>query len=115
MDTSTTRIEGLDINTHYIVQVSATNGAGTSDISPPVGIVAPEGTSYGAVHPMSILCLLLQSLQVSMVQLVLGTSVVMAIALLVVTALILIIMTLLLKRRKNEVYVQMLHSSIVVN
>jgi hypothetical protein len=46
MDSNTTRIEGLDANTHYIVQVSATNinGAGTSDISPPVGIVAPEGT-----------------------------------------------------------------------
>ena len=33
MDTNTTRIEGLDANTDYIVQVSATNGAGTSILS----------------------------------------------------------------------------------
>ena len=33
MDTNTTRIEGLDANTDYIVQVSATNGAGTSKLS----------------------------------------------------------------------------------
>jgi DUF971 family protein len=35
MDTSTTRIEGLDVNTDYIVQVSATNGAGTGIFSIP--------------------------------------------------------------------------------
>ena len=35
MDTNTTRIEGLDANTDYIVLVSATNGAGTSEISTP--------------------------------------------------------------------------------
>jgi hypothetical protein len=33
MDTSSSRIEGLDANTEYIVQVSATNGAGTSELS----------------------------------------------------------------------------------
>jgi hypothetical protein len=33
MDTNTTRIEGLDANTDYIVQVSATNGAGKSEPS----------------------------------------------------------------------------------
>jgi hypothetical protein len=33
MDANTTRIEGLDANTDYIVQVSATNGAGTSPLS----------------------------------------------------------------------------------
>jgi hypothetical protein len=32
-DTNTTRIEGLDANTDYIIQVSATNGAGTSELS----------------------------------------------------------------------------------
>jgi hypothetical protein len=31
MDTSTTRIEGLNANTDYIVQVSATNGAGSAN------------------------------------------------------------------------------------
>ena len=33
MDTNTTRTEGLDANTDYIVQVSATNGAGSSRLS----------------------------------------------------------------------------------
>jgi hypothetical protein len=33
MDTSSSRIEGLDANTEFIVQVSATNGAGTSEQS----------------------------------------------------------------------------------
>jgi hypothetical protein len=33
MDANTTRIERLDANTDYIVQVSATNGAGTSEPS----------------------------------------------------------------------------------
>ena len=40
MDTNTTRIEGLDANTDYIVQVSATNGAGTSHLSAPLHVVA---------------------------------------------------------------------------
>ena len=39
MDTNTTRIEGLDANTDYIVQVSATNGAGTSHLSAPLHVV----------------------------------------------------------------------------
>ena len=34
MDANTTRIEGLDPNTDYTVQVSATNGAGTSVLPP---------------------------------------------------------------------------------
>ena len=34
MDANTARIEGLDPNTDYTVQVSATNGAGTSKQSP---------------------------------------------------------------------------------
>ena len=41
MDTNTTRIEGLDANTDYIVQVSATNGAGTSPLSAPLNASAP--------------------------------------------------------------------------
>ena len=42
MDTNTTRIEGLDANTDYIVQVSATNGAGTSHLNPPLLLVAND-------------------------------------------------------------------------
>jgi hypothetical protein len=47
MDTNTTRIEGLlDANTDYIIQLSATNGAGTSELSAAL-IVATDtnGTS----------------------------------------------------------------------
>ena len=35
MDANTTRIEGLDPNTDYIVQVSASNRAGRNDLSHP--------------------------------------------------------------------------------
>jgi hypothetical protein len=41
MDNSTTRIKGLDANTDYIMQVSATNGAGTSELSERVVSAAP--------------------------------------------------------------------------
>jgi hypothetical protein len=68
METNTTTIEGLDANNHYIVQVSATNGAGTSDISQPVGIIAStleiEGVydgvhvTHASIHPTCILLLL---------------------------------------------------------
>ena len=45
MDINTTRIEGLDANTDYIVQVSATNGAGTSELSSEVLAAVPvKGT-----------------------------------------------------------------------
>ena len=43
-DANTTRIEGLDGNTDYIVQVSATNGAGTSTSSTPLHVAARDGT-----------------------------------------------------------------------
>ena len=42
MDANTTRIEGLDTNTDYILHVSATNGAGTSEISTPTLVPIPE-------------------------------------------------------------------------
>jgi hypothetical protein len=42
METSTTRIEGLDPNTDYIVQVSATNGAGTSELSVNISVPTLE-------------------------------------------------------------------------
>ena len=41
MDTNTTRIEGLDAIINYIVQVSATNGAGTSELSSEVSAAVP--------------------------------------------------------------------------
>ena len=46
MDTNTTRIEGLDANTDYIVQVSATNGAGTSELSAKELVAAPVKGRY---------------------------------------------------------------------
>ena len=46
MDTNTTRIEGLDANTDYIVQVSATNGAGTSELSAKESVAAPVKGTY---------------------------------------------------------------------
>ena len=44
MDSSTTgtRIEGLDPDTCYTVQVSATTGAGRNEFSPAICIAAPE-------------------------------------------------------------------------
>ena len=43
MDASATRIEGLDPNTDYTVQISATNGAGTSKFSSPRTTMEIEG------------------------------------------------------------------------
>ena len=42
MDSSTTRIEGLDPDTGYTVQVSANTGAGRNEFSPAICIAAPE-------------------------------------------------------------------------
>jgi hypothetical protein len=51
MDASTTRIEGLVANTDYIVQVSATNGAGTSELSPEiVAATLPLGGTCVTLH-----------------------------------------------------------------
>ena len=47
MDTNTTRIEGLDANTDYIVQVSATNGAGKGEVS--LSAFAVEGKRSNGV------------------------------------------------------------------
>ena len=47
MDSSTTRIEGLDPDTGYTVQVSATTGAGRNEFSPAIYITPPfEGTVH---------------------------------------------------------------------
>ena len=46
-DASATRIEGLDPETDYIVQVSATNGAGTSELSP---VMIVSGIHWKLVH-----------------------------------------------------------------
>jgi hypothetical protein len=43
MDSNTIRIEGQDANTDYIVQVSATNGAGTSELSLAITATLPSG------------------------------------------------------------------------
>ena len=45
MDTNTAGIEGLDPNTDYTVQVSATNGAGTSPLSAPA-MISPKCRCY---------------------------------------------------------------------
>jgi hypothetical protein len=56
MDTNTTRIEGLDANTDYIVQVSATNGAGTSDLSAASYVAANRDTeSKNTTHTDSFM------------------------------------------------------------
>ena len=44
MDASTATVEELDPDAAYSVQVSATNGAGTSDLSPAVVTVPAEGS-----------------------------------------------------------------------
>ena len=46
MDTNTTRIEGLDVNTDYIALLSATNGAGTSQLN---------STTLSSVHVSGIM------------------------------------------------------------
>ena len=42
VDPNTTRIEGLDPDTGYTVQVSVTSGAGRNEFSPAICIAAPE-------------------------------------------------------------------------
>ena len=44
MEANTTRIEGLDPNTDYIVQVSATNSTGTSALS--LIVIAPKKRKF---------------------------------------------------------------------
>jgi hypothetical protein len=56
MDTSSSRIEGLDTNTDYIVQVSATNGAGTSILSQ--GVVSVSFDVGCELHTCAIVILL---------------------------------------------------------
>jgi hypothetical protein len=104
MDANTTRIEGLDANTDCIIQVSATNGAGTSELSSPALAVAPMQTEGSHdVHLCSPHVNTLPSVGVDGA--VVGTTVVLVIALLVVAALILIIVRLLLKMKKIKQYV----------
>ena len=67
MDTNTTRIEGLEANTDYIIQVSATNGAGSILTSPVLVTAAAEidgkiGVLLMLVHAGVISCLMLQLL-----------------------------------------------------
>jgi hypothetical protein len=44
MDASTTTVEGLDPNTEFSVQVSATNGAGTSGLNKAMQVAVFQGT-----------------------------------------------------------------------
>jgi hypothetical protein len=53
MDTNSTRIDGLHANTDYIVQVSATNGAETSQLSEGIISAAPEGIELGIHNEVS--------------------------------------------------------------
>jgi hypothetical protein len=46
MDTNATMIEGLDANTEYIVQVSATNGAGSNQLSSSIFVPAVNCKCY---------------------------------------------------------------------
>ena len=60
MDASATRIEGLDPNTYYTVQVSATNGAGTSKTSLATNSLIPlmeiEGKQKSSIAPYTFNC-----------------------------------------------------------
>ena len=46
VDSNTTRIEGLDPDTGYSVQVSANTGAGRNEFSPAINEVAPNVTGH---------------------------------------------------------------------
>ena len=60
MHTNTTRIEGLDANTDYIIQVSATNGAGTSHLSAPLHVTADiRGVMFQYHQILLNICILL--------------------------------------------------------
>ena len=52
MDASATRIEGLDPNTDYTVQVSATNGAGTSELSSKFLAATPLEGTYASIKAL---------------------------------------------------------------
>ena len=49
MNSNTARIEGLD-TTDYIVQMSATNGAGTNGLSPLIFVAAPTNQIEGSIY-----------------------------------------------------------------
>ena len=52
MDSSTTRIEGLDPDTVYSVQVSATTGGGTSELSE--AVLAEPPSEYACIYPYQL-------------------------------------------------------------
>ena len=49
MNSNTARIEGLD-TTDYILQISATNGAGTNGLSPLIFVAAPTNQIEGSIY-----------------------------------------------------------------
>ena len=99
-DANITRIEGLNANTDYIVQVSATNGAGTSISSTPLHVAAgTSGKLYNNPYPTLNLCCIAASGS-GFPGAVVGVVVVVIIALLVVAALTAVIIVLALKLRR---------------
>jgi hypothetical protein len=101
MDTNTTRIEGLDANTDYIVQVSATNGAGTSELSAASNVAADHDTeSKNSNYTHDPLCMYGLLLAGQVDGAVVGIVVMAVITLLAVTALILNILYMQKKRKQ---------------
>jgi len=108
MDANTTRIEGLDANTDYIVQVSATNGAGTSELSSITILPAPAGGQEGKLEfGYCLVYEVLPPLEVGGSNSgqggVIAGAVAVIIALLGVTCFLVIVIILVLKMRRNNV------------
>ena len=100
MATNTTRIEGLDANTDYIVQVSATNGAGSNGLSR-LSLAAADIGKECQKQQQQIIGILFPYLGLHST--VIGTVVVVVvvvIALLVVTVLGVVIVLLVRKLRR---------------
>ena len=59
MDSSTTRIEGLDPDTVYTVQVSATTGGGTSTVGVGTALTIPTSNAVGVAAGIVMVIVLL--------------------------------------------------------
>ena len=126
MDVNTTRIEGLDANTDYIVQVSVTNGAGKNDLSAPLLAAVPMATEgktslvlclhdnyYMYLHVLCALATVTDSALTRSTATaatpgqgvhgaVIGNVVVAVVVLLVVTVMGIVIVVLILKMRRYK-------------
>ena len=98
MGTNTTRIEGLDANTDYIVQVSATNGAWTSPLSSPLHVTGDiiKGVRFSNTIKSHCFTANISGANGA----VIGIVVVVMIALLVMVTLITVNVALVLKLRR---------------